>query len=106
MESILVVTTHNHNYQRTYPIYSTSEDGDGPEIKDKNMNKYTIQPSYLLHSWHRWGGVTFVQGAGLIHRYSINAIRFSTCRGSKRQNTTKSKIIMDKVLLQRLLYHQ
>ena len=36
----LVVTAHNHNYQRSYPIYSTSDDGDGPEIKDKNSNIY------------------------------------------------------------------
>jgi len=45
----LVITTHNHNYQRTYPIYSTSEDGDGPEIKDKNMNNYNnpAAPIYL-----------------------------------------------------------
>ena len=45
----LVITTHNHNYQRTYPLYSTSEDGDGPEIKDKNMNNYNnpAAPIYL-----------------------------------------------------------
>mgnify|MGYP003575021085 CR=1 FL=1 len=36
----LVITAHNHNYQRTYPIYSTSDDGDGPEIRDNNMNDY------------------------------------------------------------------
>ncbi|MGA8844001.1 MAG: metallophosphoesterase [Nitrososphaeraceae archaeon] len=36
----LVITAHNHNYQRSYPIYSTSDDGDGPEIKDKNGNIY------------------------------------------------------------------
>jgi hypothetical protein len=36
----LVITAHNHNYQRTYPLYLASEDGDNPEIKDKNGNNY------------------------------------------------------------------
>ncbi len=36
----LVITAHNHNYQRTYPLYLASEDGDSPEIKDKNGNNY------------------------------------------------------------------
>ena len=36
----LVITAHNHNYQRTYPLYSASEDRDSPEIKDKNGNNY------------------------------------------------------------------
>ena len=36
----LVITAHNHNYQRTYPLYLASEEGDSPEIKDKNGNNY------------------------------------------------------------------
>ena len=36
----LVVTAHNHNYQRTYPLYSASKHSSSPEIKDKNGNNY------------------------------------------------------------------
>ena len=36
----LVVTAHNHNYQRTYPLYSDSKHSSSPEIKDKNGNNY------------------------------------------------------------------
>ena len=36
----LVITAHNHNYQRTYPLHSVSEVGDNPVIKDKNVNNY------------------------------------------------------------------
>ena len=36
----LVITAHNHNYQRTYPLYSTSKHSNSPEIKDKNANNY------------------------------------------------------------------
>jgi hypothetical protein len=36
----LVITAHNHNYQRTYPLYSASKHSSNPEIKDKNGNNY------------------------------------------------------------------
>ena len=36
----LVITAHNHNYQRTYPLYSASKHSSSPEIKDKNGNNY------------------------------------------------------------------
>ena len=46
----LVITAHNHNYQRTYPIYSDSKDSNNPEIKDKNINNYDNPgaPIYLI----------------------------------------------------------
>ena len=37
----LVITAHNHNYQRTYPLHSVSEVKDNPVIKDKNVNNYS-----------------------------------------------------------------
>ena len=37
----LVITAHNHNYQRTYPLHSVSEVRDNPVIKDKNINNYS-----------------------------------------------------------------
>ena len=36
----LVITTHNHNYQRTYPLKLTGNDGSGPTITDKNNSTY------------------------------------------------------------------
>ena len=36
----LVITGHNHNYQRTYPLHSDSEERNNPEIKDKSINNY------------------------------------------------------------------
>jgi len=36
----LVITAHNHNYQRTYPLDSASKHSSSPEIKDKNSNNY------------------------------------------------------------------
>ena len=37
----LVITAHNHNYQRTYPLHSVSEVMDNPVIKDENLNNYS-----------------------------------------------------------------
>ena len=36
----LVITTHNHNYQRTYPLKLTGNDGSEPTITDKNNSTY------------------------------------------------------------------
>ena len=36
----LVITAHNHNYQRTYPLYLASKHSSTPEIKDDNGNNY------------------------------------------------------------------
>ena len=36
----LVITAHNHNYQRTYPLYLASKHSSSPEIKNKNGNNY------------------------------------------------------------------
>jgi hypothetical protein len=36
----LVITGHNHNYQRTFPLHSDSEERNNPEIIDKNINNY------------------------------------------------------------------
>ena len=36
----LVITAHNHNYQRTYPLHSFSEIMEDPIIKDKDVNTY------------------------------------------------------------------
>ena len=36
----LVITAHNHNYQRTYPIDSDSKHSNNLEIIDKNSNNY------------------------------------------------------------------
>jgi predicted phosphodiesterase len=36
----LVITGHNHNYQRTYPLLSDPEESNNPEIKDKSINNY------------------------------------------------------------------
>jgi hypothetical protein len=45
----LVITAHNHNYQRTYPLHSDSRHSNNPEIKDKNRNNYNnpMAPIYL-----------------------------------------------------------
>ena len=54
----LVITAHNHNYQRTYPLYSDSKHSNNPEIKDKNSNNYNNpECSYLRDSGYRWSGV-------------------------------------------------
>ena len=46
----LVITAHNHNYQRTYPIDSDAKHSNNPEIKDKNTNRYDNPgaPIYLI----------------------------------------------------------
>jgi calcineurin-like phosphoesterase family protein len=36
----LVITAHNHNYQRTFPLSSNYEGSGDPVIKDKNVNDY------------------------------------------------------------------
>ena len=36
----LVITTHNHNYQRTYPLKLTGNDGLEPAIIDRNNSTY------------------------------------------------------------------
>ena len=36
----LVITGHNHNYQRTYPLHSDPEESNNPEIKVKSINNY------------------------------------------------------------------
>lgn len=36
----LVITTHNHNYQRTYPLKLDGSGGSGPTITDKNNSTY------------------------------------------------------------------
>ena len=36
----LVITTHNHNYQRTYPLKLTGSDGSEPTIIDRNNSTY------------------------------------------------------------------
>ena len=36
----LVITTHNHNYQRTYPLKLTGSDGLEPAIIDRNNSTY------------------------------------------------------------------
>lgn len=36
----LVITTHNHNYQRTYPLKLTGNDGSELTITDKNNSTY------------------------------------------------------------------
>lgn len=36
----LVITTHNHNYQRTYLLKLTGNDGSEPTITDKNNSTY------------------------------------------------------------------
>ena len=40
----LVITTHNHNYQRTYPLKLTGSDGSEPTITDRNNSTY-VNPS-------------------------------------------------------------
>jgi hypothetical protein len=46
----LVITVHNHNYQRTYPIYSDSKHSNNPEIKDRDSNNYDnpSAPIYVI----------------------------------------------------------
>jgi hypothetical protein len=46
----LVISAHNHNYQRTYPIDSDAKHSNNPEIKDKNSNRYDNPgaPIYLI----------------------------------------------------------
>jgi hypothetical protein len=46
----LVITGHNHNYQRTYPIYSDSKHSNNPEIKDRDSNNYNNPeaPIYVI----------------------------------------------------------
>ena len=46
----LVITAHNHNYQRTYPIYSDSKHSNNPEIKDRDSNNYNNPeaPIYVI----------------------------------------------------------
>jgi len=46
----LVITAHNHNYQRTYPIDSDSKHSNNPEIKDRESNNYDNPgaPIYLI----------------------------------------------------------
>jgi hypothetical protein len=46
----LVITAHNHNYQRTYPIVSDSKHSNNPEIKDRDSNNYDNPgaPIYLI----------------------------------------------------------
>lgn len=36
----LVITAHNHNYQRTFPLFSDHDGSGNPVIKDKNVNNY------------------------------------------------------------------
>jgi len=45
----LVITAHNHNYQRTYPLYSDSTHNNGPQIRDTNRNNYNnpMAPIYV-----------------------------------------------------------
>ena len=67
--------------------------GDSPEIKDKNSNNYN-NPSAPIY-------VTVGTAGAELHEFDgqapfiatqISAIRFSTCRDSKGQNTIKSKV--------------
>jgi hypothetical protein len=36
----LVITTHNHNYQRTYPLILTGNDGSKAAVIDRNDSTY------------------------------------------------------------------
>ena len=80
----LVITAHNHNYQRTYPLYSDSKHSNNPEIKDKNSNNYE-NPSAPIYVTVGTAGGELYEFAGqapfVAAQFSAN--RFSRCRDSE-----------------------
>ena len=52
----LILTAHNHNYQRTYPILSNSERPGNPIIKDGNNTSYYENPGAPIYVTAGTGG--------------------------------------------------
>ena len=89
----LVVTAHNHNYQRTYPLYSASKHSSSPEIKDKNGNNYN-NPSAPIYVTVGTAGAELYEFDGQAPFIAAQTVQagFLNVEILKVQNTTECEV--------------